>query len=50
LIGELLVFIVVVAVIAIVGIVVGMLVAPRLGRMSERIAQPKDEDAGDGTD
>ena len=49
-IGELLVFIVVVAVIAIVGVVVGMLVAPRLGRMSERIAEPKDEDAGDGTD
>jgi gas vesicle protein len=50
LIGELLVFIVVVAVIAIVGVVVGMLVAPRLGRMSERITEPKDEDAGDGTD
>jgi gas vesicle protein len=50
LIGELLVFIVVVAVIAIVGVVVGMLVAPRLGRMSERIAEPKDEDAGDGID
>lgn len=49
-IGELLVFIVVVAVIAIVGVVVGMLVAPRLGRLSERIAEPKDEDAGDGTD
>ena len=49
-IGELLIFIVVVAVIAIVGVVVGMLVAPRLGRMSERIAEPKDEDAGDGTD
>jgi gas vesicle protein len=50
LIGELLVFIVVVALIAIVGVVVGMLVAPRLGRLSERIAEPKDEDAGDGTD
>ena len=49
-IGELLVFVVVVAVIAIVGVVVGMLVAPRLGRLSERIAEPKDEDAGDGTD
>jgi hypothetical protein len=49
LIGELLVFIAVVAVIAIVGVVVGMLVAPRLGRLSERIAEPKDEDAGDGT-
>lgn len=49
-IGELLVFIAVVAVTAIVGVVVGMLVAPRLGRWSERIARPKDEDAGDGTD
>ena len=49
-IGEVLVFLVVVAVIAIVGVVVGMLVAPRLGRLSERIAEPKDEDAGDGTD
>ena len=49
-IGELLVFIGVVAVIAIIGVVVGMLVAPRLGRLSERIAEPKDEDAGDGTD
>jgi hypothetical protein len=53
LIGELLVFAVAVAVIAVVGVVVGMLVAPRLGRMSERIAEPaepKDEDTGDGTD
>ncbi len=49
-IGELLVFVVVVAVVAIAGVVVGMLVAPRLGRLSERIAEPKDEDAGDGTD
>ncbi len=49
-IGELLVFVVMVAVVAIVGLVVGMLVAPRLGRMSERIAEPEDEDAGDGTD
>jgi len=50
LIVELLVFVVVVVGIAIVGVVVGMLVAPRLGRLSERIAEPKDEDAGDGTD
>jgi gas vesicle protein len=50
LIGELVVFLVVVALIAIIGVVVGMLVAPRLGRMSERIAEPKDEDAGDGID
>ncbi len=49
-IGELLVFVVVVAVVAIAGVVLGMLVAPRLGRLSERIAEPKDEDAGDGTD
>ncbi len=49
-IGELLVFVVVVVIVAIVGVVVGMLVAPRLGRLSERIAEPKDEDAGDGTD
>lgn len=49
-IGELLVFVGAVALIAIVGVVVGMLVAPRLGRMSERIAEPKDEDAGDGTE
>jgi hypothetical protein len=43
---ELVVFLVAVAVFAIVGIGVGMLVAPRLGRLAERI----DEDAGDGTD
>jgi len=50
LIGDLLVFVVVVAVVAIVGVMLGMLVAPRLGRLSERISEPKDEDAGDGTD
>ena len=49
-IGELLVFAVAVAGIAIVGVVVGMLVAPRVGRMSDRIAEPKDEETGDGTD
>jgi hypothetical protein len=49
-IGELLFFVGFVAVVAIVGVVLGMLVAPRVGRMSERIAEPKDEDAGDGTD
>jgi hypothetical protein len=43
---DLLVFLVAVGLFAIVGIVVGMLVAPRLGRLAERI----DEDAGDGTD
>jgi hypothetical protein len=35
-----------VAAFAIVGIVIGMLVAPRI----ERLTEPKDEDAGDGTD
>jgi hypothetical protein len=45
-IGELLVFIVAVGAFAIGGIVVGMLVAPRLARLAE----PTDEDAGDGTD
>ena len=49
-IGELVVFVGMVAVVAIVGIVVGMLIAPRLGRLSDRVADPKDEDAGDGTD
>ena len=49
-IGELLFFVGFVAVVAIVGVVLGMLVAPRVGRMSERIAEPNDEDAGDGTD
>lgn len=49
-IGELAVFVVAVAVIAIVGVVVGMLVAPRLGRLGERMAEPEDEDAGDRTD
>ncbi len=49
-IGELLVFAGFVTVVAIVGVVVGMLVAPRVGRMGERISEPKDEDAGDGTD
>lgn len=49
-IGEVLVFVAAVAAFAIVGVVVGMLVAPRLGRMTERMAEPTDEDAGDGTD
>ena len=49
-IGELLAFAGFVAVVAIFGVVVGMLVAPRIGRMGERISEPKDEDAGDGTD
>ena len=49
-IGELLVFAAAVAAFAIVGVVVGMLVAPRVGRMGERIDEPKDEEPGDGTD
>ena len=49
-IGELLVFVGFVGVVATAGVVVGMLVAPRIGRMSERVAEPEDEDAGDGTD
>ena len=48
-IGELVVFVVAIAAFAIVGIVIGMLVAPRLGGLAERI-EPKDEDAGDGVD
>jgi hypothetical protein len=44
--GDLLVFVLVVAVVAIVGVGVGMLVAPRLGRLAERI----DEDEVDGND
>lgn len=44
--GDLLVFVLVVAVVAIVGVCVGMLVAPRLGRLAERI----DEDEVDGND
>jgi len=48
--GELAVFVVAVAAFAIVGVVVGMLVAPRLGRLAERVIEPKDEDAGDGVD
>jgi hypothetical protein len=43
---DLVVFVIAVAILAIVGIGIGMLVAPRLGRLAERI----DEDAGDGTD
>ena len=49
-IGELVVFVLAIGLFAIVGVVVGMLVAPRLGRMSERMTEPKDEDAGDGVD
>jgi len=44
--SDLIVFVVAVAVFAIVGVGIGMLVAPRLGRLAERI----DEDEGDGND
>jgi hypothetical protein len=44
--GELLVFVAVVTVVAIAGVGLGMLVAPRLGRLAERT----DEDEGDGND
>ena len=47
---QVLIFALAVAAFAIVGIVVGMLVAPRLGRLAERLTEPTDEDAGDGTD
>ena len=44
--GELLVLVVVVAIVAIAGVSLGMLVAPRLGRLAER----SDEDDGDRND
>lgn len=43
---ELIVFVVAVGLFAVVGIALGMLVAPRLGRLAERM----DEDDGDGPD
>lgn len=43
---DLIVFVFAVGLFAIGGVAVGMLVAPRLGRLAERM----DEDAGDGTD
>ena len=43
---DLIVFLFAVGLFAVGGIAVGMLVAPRLGRLAERM----DEDAGDGTD
>jgi len=47
---QVLIFAAVVAVLAIVGIGLGMLVAPRLGRLADRIDEPNEEDAGDGPD
>lgn len=43
---DLIVFVFAVGLFAVGGVVIGMLLAPRLGRLAERI----DEDAGDGTD
>lgn len=43
---DVVIFIAAVALFAIVGVRIGMLVAPRLGRLAERI----DEDEGDGND
>ena len=43
---ELIVFVLAVGLFAVVGIALGMLVAPRLGRLAERM----DEDDGDGPD
>ena len=42
----LLLFVLAVALFAIVGIAIGMLLSPRIGRLAERM----DEDEGDGTD
>jgi len=47
---QLVIFLGAVALFAIIGVRVGMLVAPRLGRMSERMNEPNEEDAGDGVD
>ena len=43
---DLVVFLFAVGLIACLGIAIGMLIAPRLGRLTERI----DEDSGDGND
>jgi len=45
-----LIFAAAVAVFAIVGIGVGMLLAPHVGRLADRINEPDAEDAGDGPD
>jgi hypothetical protein len=47
---QVLIFAAVVAAIAIAGIGVGMLVAPRVERLADRVSEPNDEDAGDGPD
>jgi hypothetical protein len=44
--GELVVFVILVALVAIIGVRVGMLVARPIGRAAERL----DEDEGDGND
>jgi hypothetical protein len=47
---QVVIFALAVVALGIVGIGVGMLVAPRLGRLAERLTEPTDEDAGDGPD
>ena len=47
---QLMVFVGAVVLFAFIGVRVGMLVAPRLGRLAERLTEPTDEDAGDGPD
>ena len=49
-IDQVLIFALAVAAFAIIGIGVGMLVAPRVERLADRISEPNDEDAGDGPD
>jgi len=47
---QLMVFVGAVVLFAFIGVRVGMLVAPRLGRISDRMNEPDDEVAGDGDD
>ncbi len=47
---QVLVFAAAVSVFAIAGIGLGMLVAPRFGRVADRIGEPDDEEPGDQPD
>ena len=47
---QVVVFVGAVVLFALIGIRVAMLVAPRVGRISDRVGEPNDEDAGDGDD
>lgn len=47
---QVVIFVAAVVLFAFVGVRVGMLVAPRLGRMSDRMNDPNEEEAGDGDD